>query len=147
MRDPTSNAPIGVQRIALRESNSRVEKIDRRMLGRAGVVKLWAAGRTLVVGEGLETVLAAATRIPFEGAALAPAWACLSASKLAALPPIPGVERLVVLADHDDEGKRAAAQITDQWRAAGRAVVPLLPPEEGTDFNDLILRENNNAIA
>ena len=35
------------------------------MLGRAGVVKLWPAGSQLVVGEGIETVLAAATRIPY----------------------------------------------------------------------------------
>ena len=34
-------------------------KIDRRMLGRRGVVKLWPAGPQLVIGEGIETVLAA----------------------------------------------------------------------------------------
>jgi hypothetical protein len=56
MRDPLADAPVGIQRIAL------VEKIERRMLGRAGLVKMWPAGTQLVVGEGLETVLAAATR-------------------------------------------------------------------------------------
>ena len=86
MRDPLSDEPVGIQRIALRACNGRIEKIERRMLGRAGVVKLWPAGSQLVVGEGLETVLAAATRIPYAGAPLTPAWATLSSEKLGALP-------------------------------------------------------------
>jgi hypothetical protein len=67
MRDPLTDAPVGIQRIALERRNGCIEKIDRRMLGRAGVVKLWPATSTLVVGEGLETVLAAA-RIPHRDA-------------------------------------------------------------------------------
>jgi len=73
MRDALSDGPVGIQRIALEHRNGKIEKINRRMLGRAGVVKLWSAGRQLVVGEGLETVLAAATRIPYAGAPLMPA--------------------------------------------------------------------------
>jgi DNA polymerase len=73
MRDPLTDEPCGIQRTALELRDGRVEKVDRRMLGRAGVVKLWPAGTQLVAGEGLETVLAAATRIPFEDAALTPA--------------------------------------------------------------------------
>ena len=71
MRDPESDEPIGIQRIALELQEGRVCKIDRMALGRIGVVKLWPAGPTLVVGEGLETTLAAATRIPYRGAAAA----------------------------------------------------------------------------
>jgi hypothetical protein len=73
MRDPLTDEPVGIQRIALEQRNGRSEKVDRRMLGRAGVVKIWPAGAKLVVGEGLETVLAAATRIPYAGATLTPA--------------------------------------------------------------------------
>ena len=90
MRDPLTDAPVGIQRIALRaEHDGLAKKIERRMLGQAGVVKLWSAGETLVVGEGLETVLAAATRIPYRGEALVPAWAALSTAGLRALPIIP----------------------------------------------------------
>jgi DNA primase len=92
-------------------------------------------------------VLAAATRIPLEGAALVPAWACLSAGKLAALPPIPGVERLIVLADNDEAGRKAAEHVVAVWRTARREVMVLVPPTEGTDFNDLVLQEDNNAVA
>ena len=65
MRDPLTDAPVGIQRIALEERDGQVKKIERRMLGQAGVVKLWPVGEQLVIGEGLETVLAAATRIPY----------------------------------------------------------------------------------
>jgi Toprim domain len=146
MRDPLSDEPVGIQRIALKHRNGKIEKIDRRMLGRAGVVKLWPAGPQLVVGEGLETVLAAATRIPYVGAPLVPAWAALSSKKLAALPAIPGVERLLLLIDNDSnqEGQEAAAHAATCWRARGRTVVPLMPSEPGTDFNDVIIRGDNN---
>ena len=61
MRDPISDAPTGIQRIAL---TTDAQKIDRMMFGPSGVVKLWPAGKQLVIGEGLETTLAAATRLP-----------------------------------------------------------------------------------
>jgi hypothetical protein len=146
MRDPITDKPCGIQRTALEVRNGKVEKIDRRMLGHAGVVKLWPAGTQLAVGEGIETTLAAATRIPYEGAPLTPAWAALSAKKLAALPVIPGVERLVVLIDNDSnqEGQQAAAQVTTSWQAAGRTVVPLMPNTPDTDFNDFVIKEDDH---
>src|SRR5262245_55474894 len=78
MRDPLTDAPVGIQRIALEQRNGRIEKLERRMLGHAGVVKLWPLGLQLAVGEGLETTLAAATRVVYRGAFLQPAWAAMS---------------------------------------------------------------------
>jgi DNA polymerase len=149
MRDPLTDEPVGIQRIAIEDRGGKVVKLDRRMLGHAGVVKLWPAGTQLVVGEGLETVLAAATRISYAGAPLTPAWAALSSKKLAALPVIPDVERLVVLADNDSnqEGPAAAAQVAAGWRAQGRTVVPLLPPEPDTDFNDVVIKGDSHVAA
>jgi hypothetical protein len=146
MRDPLTDAPVGIQRIALEHQEGRIVKIERRMLGRAGVVKLWPAGSTLVVGEGLETVLAAATRIPYAGVPLTPAWAALSSTKLKILPVIPGVQRLIVLVDNDanGEGQSAAAHVAAVWRAAGRSVELLMPPTVDTDFNDLVLKEDTH---
>lgn len=141
MRDPVTDVPTGIQRIALGlELDGSVRKIERRMLGRGGVVKLWPADKTLVAGEGLETVLAAATRILYQASSLSPAWACLSAHRLAMLPVISGVERLIVLVDHDPEGRKAADRVGATWRAAGCAVTTLMSPEPGADFNDLILK-------
>jgi DNA polymerase len=149
MRDPLSDTPVGIQRIALTvERDGTIKKLERRMLGNAGVVKLWPASSSLVVGEGLETVLAAATRIwGDDGELLVPAWAALSSKKLAALPLIPGVTRLILLIDNDanQEGQSAAAHVAAVWRAAGRIVVPLMPSTPDTDFNDLILRSVSHA--
>jgi hypothetical protein len=149
MRDPLTDEPVGIQRIALEDRGGTIVKLDRRMLGHAGVVKIWPVGTQLVLGEGLETVLAAATRIPYAGAPLTPAWAALSSKKLAALPIIPSVEQLVLLIDNDSnqEGQQAAAQVTARWRAANRTVVPLMPAEPDTDFNDLVLKEDSNVAA
>jgi hypothetical protein len=149
MRDPETDAITGVQRIGLRVgADGRIAKIDRMMLGTAGIVKIWpASDKMLVIGEGLETVLAAATRLTHGGMPLRPAWAALSAGKLRALPPIAGIERLIVLADNDanGEGQAAAAHVAAVWRAAGIDVEVLTPPVTGTDFNDLILQETINA--
>jgi DNA polymerase len=144
MRDPLTDAPLGVQRVALEERDGQVRKIERRMLGQAGVVKLWPAGETLVAGEGLETVLSAATRIPYRGAPLAPAWAALSTVGLKTLPIIPGVRRLILLSDNDtnQEGQMAAAAAALRWQAAGLDVVTLTPPTPGSDFNDLVIEED-----
>jgi len=141
MRDPLSDEPVGIQRIALEHRNGKIEKIDRRMLGSTGVVKLWPATSQLVIGEGLETVLAAATRVPYAGASLTPAWASLSSQKLGALPVVAGVERLIILVDHDAAGLMASDTCTARWTGAGRTVVALTPEPKGADFNDLIMSE------
>jgi hypothetical protein len=149
MRDPLTDEPVGIQRIALEHRDGKIVKLDRRMLGRAGVIKLWPAGSQLVVGEGLETVLAVATRIPYAGESLTPAWAALSSKKLAALPVIPGVGRLVLLIDNDanQEGQTAAARVAACWNAHGRTVVPLMPGTPNTDFNDLVMEEDSHVAA
>jgi DNA polymerase len=138
MRNPISDAPTGIQRIAV---SSAAKKVDRRMLGSTGAVKLWPAGSQLVIGEGLETVLAAASRISYRGALLRPAWSALSTGLLERFPVLPGVERLIVLVDHDFPGKVAAAICAERWQRAGRTVIRLTPKRTGADFNDLVMPE------
>jgi DNA polymerase len=137
MRDPVSNDPVGVHRISLKTVDGRVEKLDRRALGSMGVVKLWPADGTLVVGEGIETTLSAATRLPHD-APLIPAWSAVSSGGLAKLPLIPGVHALTILIDNDVEGLTAAAKLEQRWRAAGREVTQLMPDTPGADFNDVV---------
>jgi hypothetical protein len=138
MRDARTDAPTGIQRTGLTVD---AKKIDRRMLGRIGAVKLWPAGAQLVIGEGLETVLAAATRIPYEDALLRPAWAALSSEALGQFPLLPSVRRLIILVDHDPPGKTAASLCAGRYERAGRSAIQLTPDEPGFDFNDVILAE------
>jgi CHC2-type zinc finger protein/Toprim domain-containing protein/DNA polymerase family A len=139
LRDVTIDAPTGIHRIALTPD---ARKIDRRMLGRRGAVKLWPANGQLIVGEGIETTLAAATRIPYRGAPLRPAWSMVSSGALGRLPVVSGVEQLVILVDHDSSGQAAAMGCADRWSRAGRTVVRLTPKRAGADFNDLIMPEH-----
>jgi CHC2 zinc finger/Toprim domain len=136
-RSVIDDLPVSIHRIALTPD---AEKIDRRMLGSGGVVKLWPASDRLVVGEGIETTLAAATRIMRWARLLQPAWSAVASSVLANLPPIPGVERLIILVDHDRNGagQTAALRCAETWSRAGRSVVRLTPKQPGTDFNDLV---------
>ena len=136
MRDAVTDEPMGVHRTALTPEE---RKIERRMLGYAGAVKLWPAGAQLVVGEGLETALAAATRIPYRGAPLQPAWSVLSAGALERLSVLSEVERLILLVDHDPAGKDAALRCANRWQRAGRTVIRLTPTRAGADFNDLVI--------
>jgi hypothetical protein len=141
MRDASSDKFIGIHRTALTPD---ARKIDRRMLGSYGAVKIWPARTQLVVGEGLETVLAAATRIPYHDAPLQPAWALLSAGMLERFPVIPGVERLIILVDHDVAGETGALYCSNRWRLAGHTVIKLKPDEPGMDFNDIVLLEQRH---
>ena len=138
MRDVTTDEASGIHRIALAPNGA---KIDRRMLGRGGAVKLWPAGAQLIVGEGIETVLAAATRISHRGAPLRPAWSAVSSGALGKLPVVPGVERLLILVDHDlnGQGQAAAARCAERWSRAGCSVTQLKPKKPGSDFNDLVI--------
>jgi hypothetical protein len=113
------------------------------------VIRLWpddVVEQALVLGEGPETVLAAATRITHLGTLLRPAWAAGSAGNLRDFPVLSGIEFLTVLVDNDhpdkhgkQRGQQDAAVCIRRWRQAGREVEPLITPDEGTDFNDLVL--------
>ena len=142
MTCPSTGEPCGIHRIALAESAGKVDRIDRRALGAMGVVKLWPANGRLVVGEGIETTLAAATRIPYHGAPLTPAWAAVSDHGMRSLPPLDGISNLILLVDHDRNGagQNAAMVCEQRWRQAGRDVLQLLPHEPGFDFNDVVMR-------
>ena len=88
--------PCGVHRIALHDVGGKIDRIGRMALGTMGVVRLWPQiGSRLVVGEGIETTLAAATRIPYGGQPLTPAWSAVSANGVK----IPRADRRRVRAD------------------------------------------------
>jgi len=143
MRDPLTDAPVGVHRIGLQQINGAIAKLNRMALGRMGVVKLWPlnGSNTLVAGEGIETTLAAATRIPYRGAPLIPAWSTVNSDGMGRLPALPGVNQLILLIDHDEnyEGQQAAERSQRIWKSAGRMTVPLIPKQKGWDFNDVVL--------
>ena len=87
------------------------------------------ANGTLLVGEGIETVLSIVTALPDTVAA-----AALSAGSLGAFAPPPGTTRLVIARDNDPEGERAAERLARRCACAGVAALIVAP--QGSDFND-----------
>jgi len=145
LRDIATDAPAGIHRIALPPAWAPGVKVERKLLGRWAApraAKLWPAASSLVVGEGLETVLAAATRVTYRGALLQPAWAAISAGAIGRFPVVPGVHRLIILVDNDPIGQADATHCVMRWSRAGHSAVKLTPKRRGADFNDLILPES-----
>jgi hypothetical protein len=92
------------------------------------------AGQWLVIAEGIETALSVAV------ASAMPAWAALSATGIKNLMLPREASHVVICADNDASGtgERAAHDAAARWLAEGRRVRVALPPEPGTDFNDVL---------
>ena len=134
--DGTSNKPTGVHRTYLADDGLHKADVkpNKMMLGpcRGGVVRLGPTTTPLLIGEGLETCLAAmqATRLS--------AWAALSTSGMAVLDLPRDIPDVIILADGDAPGDRAATTAARRWACAGRRVRIARPPT-GKDFNDVLL--------
>ena len=115
----------------------------RKALGRVHglAVRFGAADTgTLLVGEGIETVLSIVTALPDTVAA-----AALSAGSLGAFAPPAGLARLVIARDNDPEGERAAERLARRCARAGVATLTIVP--EGGDFNDELVALGPAALA
>lgn len=108
-----------------------VVRTPRRIVGRllGGSVQLDEAGETLLVGEGVATVLSASEVFSLN------AWALLSGHNLARFTPPAAVQRLVVAFDRDRAGWCAARRLAS--RVAGAVDVEFAAPPLGfNDWND-----------
>lgn len=137
--DARTAAPLSLHftRLAADGRGKAGTERDKLLLGRhrkrGGVIRLWpdeAVTHGLVVAEGIESALAAAH-------VYTPVWAAIDASNLAALPVLAGIETLVIVADHDPAGIRAARECAHRWATAGCDARIALPPTPGADAADL----------
>ena len=132
----SDDTPLAIHRTFLARNGGGKAPVDpqKMMLGpcRGGAVRLGLPGDVLMVGEGIETCLAAIRATGH------PAWAALSTSGLRSLD-LPDVVRdVIVLADGDDPGEAAARGCAWRWKREGRRVRIARPPQ-GMDFNDLLV--------
>ncbi len=128
--------PIGIHRTFLGRGGGGKAPVApaKMMLGpcRGGVVRLGQPDNVLMVGEGIETCLAA---VQATGHA---AWAALSTSGLRSLNLPPKLRDVIVLADGDDPGEAAAQECAWRLKREGRRVRIARPPQH-MDFNDLLV--------
>jgi putative DNA primase/helicase len=136
------DSPLAIHRTYLARDGGGKAPLDpqKMMLGpcRGGAVRLAIAGDLLMVGEGIETCLAAMQ------ATGNPAWAALSTSGLRALDLPNEVREVIVLADGDDSGEAAARDCALRWKREGRRVRIARPPQ-GLDFNDLLIGRSSRS--
>lgn len=126
---------IGVHRTFLARDGSAKAPVRpaKMMLGpcRGGAVRLGPVSTPLLIGEGIETALAAMQATGHT------AWAALSTSGLKMLDLPDCVRDIVILADGDPPGEAAALAAAARWELHGRRVRIARPPE-GQDFADLL---------
>jgi putative DNA primase/helicase len=128
--------PLAIHRTFLARNGVGKASVDpqRMLLGpsRGGAVRLAEPSKIIMVGEGIETCLAAmqATGLP--------AWAALSASGLTSLELPDTVQDIIILADADEAGEAAAQTCARRWIKQGRRVRIARPPTN-QDFNDLLI--------
>ena len=92
------------------------------------------------MAEGLETAASAGLLLGL------PAWAAIACGNLGASLVLPRIVRAVVIAaDNDGPGQRAAALAARRWMAEGRAVRIATPDGPGQDFNDVLLARLRDA--
>jgi phage/plasmid primase-like uncharacterized protein len=148
VRDGSGNR-IALHRTYLADDGAAKAPVDnpRKMLASiaGGAVRLANLTDDHVVGlaEGIDTalsVMAACARLPV--------WATLSTSNLEQVVLPAEVRKVVLLTDHDpsNAGARAAAAAAARLHAEGRRVFIAMPPKEGDDFNDLLMREGIDAV-
>ena len=130
------DTPLAIHRTFLAREDHGKAALEpaKMMLGpcRGGAVRLREPGEVLMIGEGIETCLAAMQATGH------PAWAALSTSGLRALDLPGGFRDVIVLADGDDPGEAASRDCALRWMREGRRVRIARPPR-GMDFNDVLL--------
>ena len=128
----------GIHRTFLAHDGSGKAPVEpqKMMLGnvKGAVIKLSPDEEVttgLGICEGIETALS------ILAAGWAPVWACGSAGTIRDFPVLQGVESLTVFADADEAGIKAAKTCRSRWQAAGHECSIILPPVDGTDWNDV----------
>ncbi len=131
-----TGAPVAIHRTFLAFNGQGKAPLDpaKMMLGpcRGGVVRLGPPAGPLMVGEGIETCLAAMQATGNS------AWAALSTSGLRSLELPSDLVDVIVLADGDEAGEAAALHCASRWKLQGRRVRIARPPH-GMDFNDILM--------
>jgi putative DNA primase/helicase len=136
-----TNVATAISRTALGAAGT---KIGRLSLGptRGAAIKIDPDENVelgLVVGEGLETCLAA-RQLGFR-----PCWALGSSAAVARFEVLAGIESLTIITDNDppdargrQAGQAAALACSERWTAAGVEVRRVIPHGIGADMADII---------
>jgi len=127
-------ALTAVELVYLDPNGRRADRltVPRKTVGSVppgSAVRLMTAAETLLVGEGVMTVLSASER--FE----VPAWALMSARNLAAWSAPPGIRQVLIAADRGAVGEASAQRLLRRLRGDGLSASIILPSAGSDDWN------------
>lgn len=99
------------------------------------------SGGTLGIAEGIETALSASRLFDV------PVWAALNATLMQKWTPPEGCDEVVIFADNDANhtGQAAAHTLARRLAMKGLATTVQVPPSEGDDWNDVLMKEKADA--
>lgn len=134
--DVCTGAPLSLHRTWIRPDGRKADVTPPRLLLKdhpiaGGVIRLWpdeAVTGSLGIAEGIETALSLAH-------GFTPVWACIDAGHLAKFPVLAGLQDLIIAADNDGAGRKAADECARRW-SPHAAVRVISADADGCDLND-----------
>lgn len=142
--------PSGMHITFIKEDGSGKAPIEspRRIIGlsegstRGGCVRLMAPKNGVIgLGEGIESTLSGSILTGIPG------WSALTAGGIErAILPM-DIKKVVIFADRDPAGLKAAASACERFRKEGRECEIIVPNVWGQDFNDVLEMENAHSVA
>jgi hypothetical protein len=126
------------------EPDGRGRKEKRLAKGsrpKGGAIRLYPleAGKPLALAEGIETALAVREATGW------PVWATIAAPFMKEVIVPPEVKEVIVATDHDKAGIESAHALARKLIGEGRKVRMAVPPEEGEDWLDVLVRVKDGA--
>jgi putative DNA primase/helicase len=121
----------------------REKRLARGSKPKGGAIRLYPLeeGKPLALAEGIETALAVREATGW------PAWATIAAPFMKEVVVPHEVKEVVIAADHDKAGIDAARALARKLLREGREVRLAVPPEEGEDWLDVLVRVKDGAAA
>lgn len=114
---------------AIGEKSRKMHAVRKGAL-RGAAIRLYAATERVAITEGIENALAVRLATGW------PTWATGSAKLLEFVELPASVRQIAIWADHDTDGRNAAAALERRMTSEGRDVRVQLPPEPGMDSLD-----------
>jgi len=108
------NRPTGIHRTFLNEDGT---KCERKMLGRAGVIRL-SPDETVMLGLGIAEGVEDGLAVLLSG--WSPIWVAGSTGAIRRFPVLDGIGSLTIFADADSAGLEAAQECEGRWAALGK---------------------------
>jgi putative DNA primase/helicase len=118
------------------------KKLARRSKPKGGAIRLYPLeeDQPLALAEGIETALAVREATGW------PVWATIAALFMKEVIVPHEVKEVVIAADHDRAGIDAAHALARKLLREGREVRLAVPPEEGEDWLDVLVRVKSGAV-